>query len=138
MAALFFASRAWKRRDTPSADPALAPGQISAGHPISTTGGNAAVTNNPPQIENFTADAMGDGWFVVSGTVIDEHPGGLTITFGGDVDSMYGRTTTTDVNGNFSLLVCLNTDGTDMGWLTAVTRDDAGQSSNEASVYVDP
>lgn len=105
---------------------------------MSTRGGAPLAPNNPPRIENFVATPIGGGWYSISGTVVDEHPGGLTITFGGEVDSMYGRTTTTDANGNFSLVVCLNTNGTDMGWLTAVTQDDAGQWSNKATVYVDP
>ncbi len=127
------------RRDNPSADPALAPGPISAGNPVSSGSDQLhGTTNNPPQIVDFAADALGGGWYVISGHVIDEHPGGLTVTFGGDVATTYGQTTTTDTNGYFSVVVWLNNNGTDSGLLSAVTRDDAGQSSNVPEVYVDP
>jgi len=126
-------------RDNPTADPVLGLGPISAGGPISTTSDQLpGTTNRPPQIVDFAAGSIGDGWWVISGRVIDEHPGGLTVTFGGDVATTYGETTTTDANGNFCLLVCLNANGTDTGLLSAITHDDAGQSSNLAEVYVDP
>ena len=94
--------------------------------------------NQAPQIVDFAAEELGNGMFVFTGRVIDESPGGLTITFGGSVASMYGRTCTTDANGYFSIVVQLKTDGTDVGWLLATTQDAQGASSNEASVFVDP
>jgi len=128
-------------RDTPSANPVTGPRPISAtGGPTSTTGNSdgPGTTNNPPAIVDFAADGIGDGWYVISGRVVDEHPGGLTIRFGGDLATMDGQTTTTAADGTFSVLVCLKTNGTDRGWLSAVTQDDLGQSSNVADVYVNP
>jgi hypothetical protein len=94
--------------------------------------------NQPPQITNFSATEIGSGWFMITGQVIDERPGGLTIHFGGSLDTMSGQTTTTDSTGAFSVLVHLKNDGSDTGWLLATATDDLGVNSNEASQYVDP
>ena len=101
-------------------------------------GGGGKVANQAPQITDFTATDLGGGRYVISGRVIDESPGGLTITFGGSVPSLNGQTTTTYADGTFSVVVRLQTDGTDIGYLLATTQDAQGLASNEASVYIHP
>lgn len=93
--------------------------------------------NTAPVIEDFTAEEAGNGLFLFTGRVTDEAPAGLTVTFGG-VQSVAGLTAVTDENGNFSLLVRLNTDGTDNGIVSAMTADAQGAASNEALVHVSP
>jgi hypothetical protein len=99
---------------------------------------NATTVAQAPQIVGFATQELGNGLFVFTGRVVDENPGGLTVTFSGSVTTMNGRTCTTDANGYFSVVVQLRTDGTDVGWVLATTTDDHHMSSNEASVYVDP
>lgn len=95
-------------------------------------------TNRPPQIVNFGATEVVGGMWRFTGDVIDEAPGGLTITFGGEPISLQGVTVTTDANGHFDKVVFLNTDGTDNGLASAQTVDGAGQQSNLALYIVMP
>jgi hypothetical protein len=95
-------------------------------------------TNQPPAITGLAAQGLGGGWFIISGRVIDESPGGLTVTFGGSVATLAGRTVTTAADGSFSFAVHLKTDGSDTGWLLATTTDPLGLESDEASCYVSP
>ena len=97
-----------------------------------------APPNQAPQIVDFAAEEMGTGLFMFTGRVLDESPGNLTITFGGSVVTMVGRTCTTDANGYFSIVVQLQTNGTDIGWVTARTQDALGVPSNEPAVEVRP
>lgn len=99
--------------------------------------GRIAPENLPPQITTFTITRVGEGLYLIEGVVVDENPGGLTITLGGST-SAAGETTTTWSNGTFSMVVILQTDGTDVGFITATTIDDHNQKSNEVSVYVTP
>jgi hypothetical protein len=99
---------------------------------------NFSPVNQAPQIVDFAAQELGSGLFVFTGRVVGENPGGLTVTFGGSVATMNGRTCTTDANGNFSVVVQLKTDGTDVGWVLATTRDAHGVTSDEAAVFVHP
>ena len=94
--------------------------------------------NQTPEIVGFTAEAVGDGWWRVSGRVVDERPGGLVVTFGGGVASLAGKTVTTNAAGEFSYLVLLNTDGTDTGWVSATTEDDLGADADPVYAYCDP
>ena len=116
-------------RATPSSD-TVPP----SGPPVAQDGQG----NQAPVITNFTASAIGGGWYLISGTVLDERPGGLTVTFGGTVTTMQGQTTTTAANGSFSVLVQLQTNGSDTGYITASTVDDRGVASNVPSYDVDP
>ena len=59
------------------------------------------------------------------------------MTFGGST-SAAGITVTCDSAGYFSIIVTLNTNGTDTGYITAVAVDDMQQSSQPVQVYVDP
>jgi hypothetical protein len=99
---------------------------------------NTTTANQAPQIVDLAAQELGNGQFVFTGRVVDENPGGLTVTFGGSVTTMKGRTCTTDANGYFSVVVQLRTDGTDVGWVLATTKDDHDVSSDEAAVFVRP
>ena len=102
------------------------------------TGSTQAPTNQAPQIVDFTAEELGNGMFLISGRVIDESPGGLTVKFGGSVATVNGRSCVTDANGYFSIVVQLRTDGTDEGWVSASTVDALGAASNQPEVHVRP
>ena len=102
------------------------------------SGDVAGPVNQAPQITGLSVQAISGGYYVVSGRVIDESPGGLVVKFGGSVSSLIGATVTTQPDGTFSLTVRLRTDGSDTGWLLATTRDNQGLASNQASCYVDP
>jgi hypothetical protein len=89
-------------------------------------------TSSPPVISGFQATHSGNYW-TFSGTVIDQNPAGLTVTFGG-LPSLQGRVATTNGSGSFSLTVQLQPG--EGGTATAQTTDWAGQQSNLASVDV--
>jgi hypothetical protein len=93
--------------------------------------------NQKPVIVDFEARAIGRGWFLITGRVIDEDAGGLVVTLGGTT-SAAGRTVTTAADGTFSLTVSLRTGGSDVGWITATTVDHQGLVSDEVSDFVDP
>jgi len=94
--------------------------------------------NAAPVIVDFTAESVGSGRYIFSGKVIDEAPGGLTVTFGGGVQTTYGMTVTTASDGTFLLSIVLQTNGNDTGSVTASTVDIWGLASNVPSVYVSP
>src|SRR5262245_2681100 len=71
--------------------------------------------NNPPLIVDFGCEEISPGLFVFSGTVIDEDPAGLTVTFTGDIPTLNGRTVLVDEDGTFTFVIQLNTDGSDAG-----------------------
>jgi hypothetical protein len=120
-------------RDQPSSlDPSAAP--AADGTPVRVAD---QQTNRPPEITNFTAREIGSGLFLITGQVVDENPGGLVVTLDGST-SAAGRSTTTNDDGSFSLLVQLATDGTDSGYITATTTDDFGLVSDEVDVFVTP
>lgn len=122
-----------------SLDQRLAPSDLlqTPGDPPETvTYFPADPTNKPPQIVNFQAVEVVGGMWRFTGDVIDEFPGGLTITFGGGPDSLQGVTTTTNASGHFDIAVFMKTDGTDYGTATAQTVDNIGQQSNLARYLV--
>lgn len=91
-----------------------------------------------PQITNFVASARIGGIWEFSGDVVCDSPGGLTITFGGEPESLQGVTVVTDENGHFTLTISLLTDGSDDGLATAQTTDSEGLESNVASCNIHP
>ncbi|HKB03754.1 MAG TPA: hypothetical protein VKD90_16135 [Gemmataceae bacterium] len=93
--------------------------------------------NQPPSITEFSCIQVGGGLFRISGRVIDESPGGLTVILGGPT-SAAGLATTTLPDGSFTMLVQLKTDGSDIGTIKATTTDAQGLQSNEVSEYVYP
>lgn len=94
--------------------------------------------NQAPEIVNFGCTEIANGLFIFSGRVIDEFPGGLTITFSGSVDSMDGKTTITNADGTFTYTIQLKFDGSDNGAVAATTVDAGGLVSNEPITYVTP
>lgn len=96
-----------------------------------------SLTNNPPTIKIESAKEIGNGLFVISGRVSDEHPGGLTVTLGGGT-SASGQTCVTKSDGTFMMTVQLQVDGSDSGVITATTKDALGLVSNEDFAYVTP
>jgi hypothetical protein len=100
-------------------------------------GGGGQAVNAAPAIVDFRAQESGNGLFLITGRVVDESPGGLTVTFGGGT-SAAGRTTTTLADGTFSIVVQLRLDGTDSGYLTATVTDAQGLVSEPVQVYLDP
>jgi len=92
----------------------------------------ATLTSNAPVIQDFAVVHIGNVW-TFTGKVIDEAPGGLTVTFSGAA-ALNNRTTITDANGFFSVTYTLSTPNT---WLaSAVTTDVWGQPSNEVSYSI--
>jgi hypothetical protein len=72
------------------------------------------------------------GWFVFTGTVVDNvSPTGLTIVFGGQ---LAGNTATVDAQGKFQLVMNYSPNLT--GLITAITQDAEGNSSNTATAFI--
>ena len=94
--------------------------------------------NAPPQVVNFQGVEVVGGLWRFTGDVIDEAPGGLTIYFGGEPDSLQDQTTTTAANGHFEVALLVNTDGSDDGLASARTVDGAGLASNVALYNIHP
>ncbi|MDY3559474.1 hypothetical protein R5W23_000467 [Gemmata sp. JC673] len=82
-----------------------------------------APANKAPEIVDFDAAEIGNGHFLITGRVVDETPGGRTVTFGGAVAQLAGKTVVTDEDGNFAITVRIKTDGTEGGTVSAVTTD---------------
>src|SRR5207244_762036 len=72
-------------RDLPSSS-GMGPA-LTAAPPVAA----GATPNQAPEIINFAAREVGNGLFLVSGQVVDENPGGLTVTLGGTT-SAAGKT----------------------------------------------
>jgi len=94
--------------------------------------------NANPQVTNFQGVEVVGGLWRFTGDVTDEAPGGLTITFGGEPDSLQTKTATTDANGHFDVAFLMNTDGSDDGLASAQTVDGGGLASNVALYNVHP
>lgn len=84
--------------------------------------------NVPPTIIDFGVSS-GPGGLSFSGQVVDEEPGGLTISFGGLLNS---HETTTNEFGHFQYTA--DVDGP--GLVTAQTNDGENQPSNIAIQYI--
>jgi len=98
---------------------------------------NPPPLNVPPTISNFNAEQIGNGLYVVSGQVSDEHPDGMIVTLGGST-SAAGKTITVHSDGSFSMVIQLATDGTDTGTISATTVDNQGVVSEAVYVLVSP
>lgn len=88
---------------------------------------DVASDNDQPEIVDFAGTPQQSPIWVFSGRVVDENPGGRTVTFGG---LLTGHSTTTNSDGTFSLSVPLTTGGT----VSATTTDPQGSQS--APVFV--
>lgn len=87
---------------------------------------NSPIENAAPTIQNFRVNPTGDGKNVLlSGSVQDESPAGLTVSFSG----VSSGSTTTDASGNFSLVALAS----DLGDVTATVSDAWGASSLPAT-----
>lgn len=91
------------------------------------------VTSNAPTISNFTATRLSGTTYTFSGYVMDESPGGRTVTFGG-LPSLQGQTVTTAANGSFSRTLQLAAG--ESGTATARTTDCWGLVSPLAQTTV--
>ena len=79
-----------------------------------------------PSIQNLSVNPTGDGKNVLlSGSVQDESPAGLTVSFSG----VSSGSTTTDASGNFSLVALAS----DLGDVTATVSDAWGAASLPAT-----
>ncbi len=94
---------------------------------------NGGPANAAPRIEDFVGEEGPGRVWTFTGRVVDEAPGGLTVTFGG-IPSLAGQTTITAADGSFSKTVVLQPG--EEGYATAVTVDAAGLSSNVARYFV--
>lgn len=99
---------------------------------------SGSAANQAPRIINFGGGQDSGNIWIIKGDVVDESPGGLTVTLGGDPVTLRGQTLTTDANGHFELVIALNTDGTDDGRMTAQTADAQGLASNVAEANIRP
>ncbi len=70
------------------------------------TAPTVALTNAPPQIQDFVGSQLTATTWKFTGRVVDEVAGGLTITFS-NLNSIQGLTVTTNEDGTFELTVSL-------------------------------
>lgn len=108
---------------------------ISLGAAVNRGTGTA---DTGPVLTNFKAIEIVGGLYRFEGDVIDPAPAGLTVTFGGDPDSLQGVTTTTDANGHFSKVVTMKTDRSDDGTASAQAVNAAKVATNIALVLIHP
>lgn len=100
-----------------------------------------AILNPPPVIapfiDEFDATEEGHGLYLITGHVSAPNPEGLVVTFDG-IPALEGRTAVCDADGNFALVITVQTNGNDSGTITAQTVDANGNQSNIALASVDP
>jgi hypothetical protein len=89
------------------------------------------LVNSAPRIVDMVVTCTGQNTYVLTGRVIDESPGGLTVTLGGEVDGFSGRTVTVGSDGTFSITAVI-TDPNDRGEITAQVTDWWGLTSDLA------
>ncbi len=92
---------------------------------------SVTLTSNAPQITNMLVTSAGQNTYVLTGRVIDESPGGLTFTLGGEVNAFRGQVVTVASDGTFSVTVTI-TDPLDQGQISAQVTDWWGLTSNVA------
>lgn len=115
-----------------------AKGEIRVGRGGGIQRYSGGPSNQAPVITTFVYVMQAGNTAVFSGQVTDETPGGLTIRFGGEPDSLQNKTTTTDSTGAFTYSIVLQTNGTDTGNAEAQTTDPQGFDSNTAYRFVSP
>ncbi|HUY87223.1 MAG TPA: hypothetical protein VMV10_00660 [Pirellulales bacterium] len=97
-----------------------------AGTGLSSAAVQTPIENAAPVIQNFTVSPTGNGTNVLlSGSVQDESPSGLTVSFSG----VASGSATTDASGNFSFVALAS----GLGNVTAATNDVWGAASQPAS-----
>jgi hypothetical protein len=90
------------------------------------------LTSNAPRITDMVVSCQGQNTYVLTGRVIEESPGGLTFTLGGEVNAFRGQQVTVASDGTFSVTVTI-TDPTDRGQITAQVTDWWGLTSDVTS-----
>lgn len=90
-----------------------------------------------PYIDSFDASEVAHGWYKITGHVSCATPDGLVVRFDG-IPALEGKTATTDENGRFVLVFQVQTNGNDIGTITAQTTGPTGLDSNIAYAYVSP
>lgn len=120
-------------RDQPSSlIPSADPGGLSS----AAFTAQGMVANEEPRIVEFTCEVVGSGLIQFTGRVIDENPGGLTVTFQSGIPEIDGRTVVTASDGTFSISVRLPENGLNYGTVTVTTTDAEGHISNIAMTDV--
>jgi hypothetical protein len=116
-----------------SADPIV----VTVSYGGATASTSVLVANMAPTIGQFMAVAGPGNLWTFQGTVLDELPQGLTVTFGGSPVSLQGQTAVVGPDGTFSLTVQLNDQLSDNGVVTAqVLQDWWGLASAPATSFV--
>jgi hypothetical protein len=110
----------------------------STGSPSAPTAGQIPAPAPNPTIGNFQGVKVAGALWQFTGDVVAPAPGGLTVTFGGEPESLQGVTTPTDANGHFDMSMVMNTDGSDNGLASAQTTDADGHDSNLALYNISP
>lgn len=90
-----------------------------------------------PNIDTFDASEVAHGWWKITGHVTFANPNGLVIRFDG-IPALANRTATADADGNFVLVFEVQTNGNDVGTISAQTAAPDGTASNIALAYVSP
>lgn len=97
-----------------------------AGTGLSSASVQSPIENAAPAIQNFMVRPTGNGTYVqLSGSVHDESPAGLSVSFSGVVSG----SATTDASGNFSLIALASS----LGNVAAATSDVWGVASQPAA-----
>lgn len=96
---------------------------VSTTFPVTVNADNA-----PPQIVEF-GGSQGHTYWTFTGTILDEEPGGLTVTFGGLLEGLSAVST---ADGFFEIQAIIGSSGT----VTAQTTDRQDLDSNVAIEYV--
>jgi hypothetical protein len=95
------------------------------------------VNNVAPVIQNFTWVKLDNTTYEFTGKVIDEHPGGLVVNFGGAPQSLQGKTAVVNNDGTFSLVVTMSNTSSDVGNADVqIAYDWWGATSQYAFMYV--
>jgi hypothetical protein len=114
-------------------------GTAGTGHartPDDDTGSGNTNSQAGPTI-TLTAEQVGIGLYVFSGTVTaDPTAVGLKVTFSG-TPSTNGQSTTVTSTGAYQVAIEVQTNGTDIGTVTASVTDAAGNTAT-AQVYISP
>lgn len=97
---------------------------------------SVTATSLSPVIQSFTATHIGGSTWTVTGFVNDESAAGLTILFGGNVNSICNRTVTVGSNGWFTYTWDLSPG--ESGVITAQTTDCWGLVSELGEALVNP
>jgi hypothetical protein len=105
--------------------------------PPNTNPGISNPGQTAPVIDDFGVSEIAHGWLKFEGHVTAANSEGLTVYFSG-IPALTDMTATTDENGDFVLVVQVQTNGTDSGTVSVQTVDANGVWSNIAMVPVSP